>query len=352
MSGTSFRPLPPPIPEAPSQPIVEAERDVVTAPPASRFPLAPDTSTDSTLLESPSLVIVPASDLPATNPVLPDRATSRQRAAGWQRAHGRATDTLATETDQSSTGWLRSDPPPILMYTTWLRIVLVFMLFGALAAALWFRYTSSSNDAADAQWVVGLHAGVIGALIVWSFVSMRNADALVPATRYQSRSRGWVAASLWLLAFSAPIGAVVASDAARALFDDPNHPNYVFVQIAIGVIVAAIVWLPFRYLAVQASRVGAPRRVMFEWFLLPALAIGGGLLIMALGLRDDLQVDGLTDNERLVEASVVYGLPMLLFALTAWRATAAFDGVINVRWRRWKTGWDQSVAAFGADDDN
>ena len=113
----------------------------------------------------------------------------------------------------------------------------------------------------------------------------------------------------------------------------------------------AIVGLPFRYLSLQAARIGAPRRVMIEWFWVPVLAVGCGQLIMAMGLRGDLEADGLTDTERLVETGVVYGLPMLLFALTAWRATAAFDNLIDLRWRRWKTGWDQSVAAFGIGDD-
>lgn len=336
-AGTSFRPLPPPIPDAPIEAVVDGDPIVAIRP--------------STVLAHPEIVIVPASDLPGAHPVLPDRVTSRQRAAAWMRAHGGEGDDLAFESDQRSTAWLRSDPPPMLMYTTWLRVMLVLLMFAALGAALWFRYTSDTGDAADAQWVVGLHSGVVGALIVWSFVSMRNADALVPATRYQSRSRGWVAASLWLLAFASPIGAIIASDAARDLFDDPEHPNFIFVQVGIGLVVAAIVWLPFRYLALQASRIGAPRRVMFEWFWVPALAVGGGLVIMVLGLRDDLAADGWTETERLVEAGVVYGLPMLLFTLTAWRATAAFDGVINLRWRRWKNGWDQGVAAFGIADE-
>lgn len=335
--GTSFRPLPPPILESPAAPAAQGE-PIVTLPAA-------------TLLDPPDLVIVPASDIPVTNPVLPDRASSRQRATAWMRAHGREADALALDNEESPTAWLRTDPPPVLMYTMWLRVVLALLMLGALGASLWFRYTSESNEAADAKWVVGLHAGVIGAIIVWSFVSMRNAAALVPATRYQTRSRGWVAASLWLVAIGAPIGGIVVSDAARELFDDPDHVNFVFVQMAIGFVVLSIVWLPFRYLAVQSSRIGAARSVMFAWFWLPVLAIGGGQLIMALGLRSDLEADGWTDTERLIEAGVVYGLPMLLFALTAWRATSAFDSVISVRWRRWQIGWEQSEVAFSIVED-
>lgn len=329
--GPRVRPLPPPIPEAPADPLDEAARISEPAPRSD-------------------LVIVPAVDTPVDHPLLPDRVSSRQRATAWMRAHGQETDANAIDKDQSSTAWLRSDPPPMLLHTTWLRVVLMLVMFAALGSALRHRYNTSSNDLADAQLVVGLHAGVVGALVVWCFIAMRNANALVPATRYQPRSRGWVASSLWILALVAPVGGIIVSDAARTWFDDSNHPGFVFAQIGIGLVVAILVWLPFRYLAVQSSRVGAPRRAAFEWFWLPTLAVGAGFLIMALGLRSDLNENGLTDGERLIEAAVVYGLPMFLFILTAWQATSAFDSVINIRWRRWKTGWDQSEAAFGASD--
>lgn len=315
---TVVRPLDPPTPD---DPVVSDDENSAAA--TGRF--------------DPRSPAIPAQTISAViTPVLPDRATSRHRAAARMRAYGLEIDAFAAR-DQRSTGWWRADPPPDLVSTAWLRVVFVLLSFGALGTTLWRRFDSSTFAVTDSRWIIGLHAAAAGALIAWSFVSMRNVDALVPATRGRSRSRGWVAAWLWLLAGAAPIAGVIALDTARGLFDDAGRVDVVEAEILVAVtvgMVAMVMWLPFRHLAVHAARIGASRHVVTQWFWSTALVFGGGRLMMAFGLGDDLRADGVTDIERLVEAAVVYGLPMLMFTLAAWRATSAVDGTIKSRPRR------------------
>ena len=37
---------------------------------------------------------------------------------------------------------------------------------------------------------------------------------------------------------------------------------------------------------------------------------------------------------------------MLLFTLSTWRAVTVFDEVLELRWQRWKTEWEQTLAAM------
>jgi hypothetical protein len=34
--------------------------------------------------------------------------------------------------------------------------------------------------------------------------------------------------------------------------------------------------------------------------------------------------------------------------LSTWRATTVFDEVVELRWIRWRTEWEQTLAAFAA----
>jgi hypothetical protein len=44
----------------------------------------------------------------------------------------------------------------------------------------------------------------------------------------------------------------------------------------------------------------------------------------------------------------VFGLPALVFALTTWRATTVFDEVVDLRWRRWRGEWEQTLLSIAA----
>ena len=74
--------------------------------------------------------------------------------------------------------------------------------------------------------------------------------------------------------------------------------------------------------------------MMLGWFVGPLLAIVGSIAILTLGLQDQLALDGLTVTERTIQVGVIYGLPMLMFTLTTWRAITFFDEVIDLRWQR------------------
>jgi len=246
---------------------------------------------------------------------------------------------------------LRSDPPPSLISTWWLRTAILIMMLGALALTMWAEYTGEKGDIGSHRAVIGLHIVIAGSLMLWSFAAMYNANKLVPPSLYQRQSNPLLAVVLWLGAFAAPF----AAGKAFALFDEPSpgpagEPSSEavnFFALATVVLVSfVVVWLPFRYHARQASRVGAPHRVMLGWFFAPLLALIGGFAILFLGLQNQLAVDGLTVTERTVQVGVVYGLPMLMFAMATWRAITVFDEVIDLRWRRWKIEWENTLEDF------
>ena len=203
--------------------------------------------------------------------------------------------------------------------------------------------------AMDALFVVVPHVMAAAMLVGWSALAMLDAARLVPATRYQPPSRAWVAVALWLGAYAAPVAAILVLQQVRDRFTDGTDD---LVPIAVGSVTLllcfVLVWLPFRYHVRQASRIGAPVRVVAAWFWLPLLAAVGVLLAMALGLHDTLAEDGFTDLERTVQVGVLYGVPALMFAMSTWRATTVFDEVIELRWMRWRKEWEQTLAALAA----
>jgi hypothetical protein len=243
---------------------------------------------------------------------------------------------------------MRTDPPPRLVPTWWLRLLLLIGMLDAILLTLWTEYAGQPNDVSSSVVVIAANALVIAALLTWSFIAMRNARVLVPATRYRKTSRGWLADLLWLQAFAGPAGAGVAYRALRDRLAEPDDMGAVFIFAGVVLMAFVMVWLPFRYHARQAKRIGAPHSTMIAWFWLPLSAVVGSLLIVSTGLRDLLAEDGHTDIERMTQVGVVFGLPMLVFALATWRAVTVFDEVLDLRWRRWKHEWEQTLEDFVA----
>ncbi|HUS43979.1 MAG TPA: hypothetical protein VMY16_15045 [Ilumatobacteraceae bacterium] len=242
---------------------------------------------------------------------------------------------------------LRSEPPPRLFATWWLRYLLGLSQLVAIAAVLMREY--AVPGAMDTLIVVVPHVMAAVMLVGWSALAMLDAARLVPATRYGQPSRAWVAVVLWIGAFGAPVGALVVVDRIRERFADSTD-DLVPIVIGVGAVLLCfvLVWLPFRYHVRQAHRIGAPVSVVAAWFWLPLITAVGVFAVMALGLHDLLADNGFTDLERTVQVAVLYGVPALMFAMTTWRATTVFDEVIELRWMRWRTEWEQTLAAFAA----
>jgi hypothetical protein len=254
---------------------------------------------------------------------------------------------VATLDDGALFAPLRVEPPPRIYATWWLRYVLFVAQMVGIVVVLLTEYAGPGRLAESNVVAPYLLAAVM--LVCWSALAMIDAGRLVPATAYQRRSSPTLAVGLWLLAFAAPVMAFRVVDWARERFaEDPDDIGAAAVTGVAVLIAFIVVWLPFRYHTQQAHRIGAPGRVVAMWFWLPVGATVGVLLIAALGLRDLLADGGMTDLERTVEVAVVLGAPMLVFALTTWRATTVFDEVIDLRWRRWKTEWEQTLVAMAA----
>ena len=210
---------------------------------------------------------------------------------------------------------LRSEPPPRLFATWWLRYLLALSQLVGIVVVLLREYAVPGGI--DELVVVIPHAMAAAMLVGWSAFAMLDAKRLVPATRYQQPSRWWVAVGLWLGAFAAPVVAVAAVDGLRDRVTDGTDDLL-------------------------------PVSVVAAWFWLPLFAIVGVLVAMALGLHDLLADNGVTDLERTVQVAVLYGVPALMFAMTTWRATTVFDEVIELRWLRWRNEWEQTLLAFAA----
>ncbi len=242
---------------------------------------------------------------------------------------------------------LRSEPPPRLFATWWLRYLLALSQLVGIAVVLMREY--AVPGAMNTRFVVVPHVMAAVMLVGWSALAMLDAARLVPATRYRQPSRAWVAVVLWIGAFAAPVGALAVIDRLRERFAESTD-DVLPIAVGVGALLACfvLVWLPFRYHVRQAHRIGAPVGVVAAWFWLPLLTAVGAFLAMALGLHDLLADNGFTDLERTVQVAVLYGVPALMFAMTTWRATTVFDEVIELRWMRWRNEWEQTLAAFAA----
>ena len=242
---------------------------------------------------------------------------------------------------------LRVEPPPRIFATWWLRYVLLLSQLVGIAVVLLTEYARPDRLTELPTLTPYLLAAAM--LVCWSALAMIDAARLVPATTYRRSSSAALAVALWLVAFVAPVVAIGVIEWARDRFaDDPDDLAALAATVVALLVCFLLVWLPFRYHTQQAHRIGAPGRVVASWFWLPLGSAVGVLLIQALGLRDMLEENGMTDLERTVEVAVVFGAPALVFALTTWRATTVFDEVIDLRWRRWRTEWQQTLAAMAA----
>lgn len=255
----------------------------------------------------------------------------------------RSTDSGRPDARDVAAASRRAEPPPTAIPTTWIRLTLVGLLVAALAATLWTEYAGRAGDVAASGLVIATHGFAVVALIAWSAAAMHNANTIVPPRRYQHPSRSWLAVVLWSVAFIAPACAAAVYAGLRERLTDPDDLGAV-ITLSLTVLVASVlVWLPFRYHARQAARIGAPHRIMIAWFWIPLVSLVGGVLIVALGLHEELAVDGLTEFERTLQVGIVYGLPMLLLTLSTWRAVAVFDEVLELRLTRWTAEWNETL---------
>ncbi|HYN32314.1 MAG TPA: hypothetical protein VES40_06800 [Ilumatobacteraceae bacterium] len=241
---------------------------------------------------------------------------------------------------------LRVDPPPRIFATWWLRYLLLLAQLVGIAVVLLDEYTQPGR-LTDSSAVVTTYLFAACLLVSWSALAMTGAKGLVPATVYRRSSSALVAVALWLVAFTAPLVAFRVVEWARERFaDDPDDVVVVIATIAAVLLCFLLVWMPFHYHTAQAQRIGAPGRVVAAWFWLPLTSVVGVLLANALGLAVMLDDDGLTAWERTLQVAVVFGAPALMLALCTWRATTVIDEVIDLRWMRWRTEWEQTLAVM------
>lgn len=243
---------------------------------------------------------------------------------------------------------LRSDSPPHLIATWWLRSALLLSMLAAIGLTMWTEYQGEPGDIGTSAPVRGAHALAALLLVSWSFLAMTNARRIVPASLYKKPSNGPLAVAFWALAAAAPFGTLAVWRSLEDRLADSDDLAAVGIMVAVVLVAFLLLWLPFRYHTRQAVRVGAPHRVMLGWFYAPLLTVVGGISAVAIGLGDLLAEDGLDRSERLIQVAFAYALPMFVFALSTWRAITVFDEVIDIRWRRWRIEWEQTLGSLAA----
>jgi hypothetical protein len=264
-------------------------------------------------------------------------------------AHVATRDTFDPASVASSFVPLQVAPPPHLFATWWLRYMLLLTQLVAIVVVLLTAYSTAPEPVVGSPLVVVPHAMAAVLLVGWSALAMLDAGRLLPSTRYKRRSSASEAVALWIVALAAPLACIRVVWWARDRFAERSDDTGAVLVTVVAVLATFVaVWSPFRYHARQAHRIGAPARVINAWFWVPLLAAVGGLAITALGLHDMLTENGVTPPERMVQVGVLYGIPALVLALSTWRATTVFDEVIDLRWRRWRTDWEQTIAAMTA----
>jgi hypothetical protein len=280
-------------------------------------------------------------------PVPPPPASIHPEAPAVPNDHSRGAGSFDPVDVTGAFAPLRVEPPPHIFATWWLRYVLFLAQIVGIAVVLMTEYAEGGRLAEPRVVLPYVLAVVV--LVSWSALAMVDAARLVPATLYRRGSSAVLAVALWLGALAAPVGAFGVVEWAQERFaDDPDDLATLVVTAGSLLVCFLFVWLPFRYHIQQARRIGAPARIVAAWFWLPLVATVGVLAINALGLSDLLAEDGVTDVERTVQLAVVFGAPALVFALATWRATTVFDEVIDLRWRRWRTEWEQTLASMAA----
>jgi hypothetical protein len=239
---------------------------------------------------------------------------------------------------------LRVAPPPDLVVTRWFRYGLVVTILLASVVVPIVEWSSPPGRLTAHPVAVILHVSIALLLVGWTARATENADRLLPPSRYRAAPRPRVAVALWIAASVAPLA---VAGAALWFGDDAVGSSAVAPALAMALVLVAasmVVYAPFRYLASQARRLGAPPRDLTAWFWAPVLTGVGALALLGLGLGDDLASGGLSAGERGVRVAVGYGLPALVFALATARAVTVFDELIDLRRERWRVEWERTLA--------
>ena len=101
-----------------------------------------------------------------------------------------------------------------------------------------------------------------------------------------------------------------------------------------------VAWSPIGYHVRQARRIGAPQRTIAAWYWWPLGTYVTGLAIVAFAVAPRVGSDAEAEVTRV---GSVYGLAAMAFAWSTWRAVTVFDEVIDLRWNRWRTDWEQTL---------
>ncbi len=240
---------------------------------------------------------------------------------------------------------LRTCPPPTLGTLLWIRSALVLTILATSSVVVVGDVAADRSRHVEAVLVAALHVGVLALLVVWSYVAMTNVDALVPATRYTKGARGAIAGGLWVAALLTPVGAVAVVARIRSGFGDAEAFGPTMLAIAVVLLALLAAWLPFRYHVRQAARIGAPHSIMLAWFWAPVVTFVVGLSVLGFVYAPRL---GSGPIEQPLGIGAVYGVAIAVFGLSTWRAVTVFDEVIDLRWRRWKVEWEQTLAEMVA----
>jgi len=239
---------------------------------------------------------------------------------------------------------LRADPPPALATTLWTRSALVLAAMIAAVTVVIVDVFDGAGSPLSTGAVLLPHVGVIALLVVWSGRAIGNVDALVPPTRYRNGASGALAGWLWVAGFSVPVLAAAAVARIGSRFADPEAVGPTLATVAVVLVALLVAWLPFRYHALVAGRIGAPHLIMSLWFWAPITAFVGGLSCLAFAGRYGASAP----SDRPIGIGGIYGLAVAVFAGSTWRAVTVFDEVIDLRWRRWKHDWEHTLAEMVA----
>ncbi len=224
-----------------------------------------------------------------------------------------------------------------------MRSAVVTALGLAWLATLLTQWASTPGVVSITPLLIAAHVVAGFGLVTWSATAMHNAGLVTAPSRYRKSASSSVVVVLWLLALVAVIATVLIFrelEGQLGQSDDGQAVGFMVVTVLAGFVV---VWLPFRYHARQASRIGAPVRVMIAWFFVPLVVAIGALLALAADTRPTLATAGMSRSEWAIEVLLVYGLPSLVFILSTWRAVTVFDEVIELRWERWRVEWNRTL---------
>lgn len=236
---------------------------------------------------------------------------------------------------------LRTDPPPELASTLWIRSALALTILAVAILVLLVELVGRPGAMFVQPAVVIPHGAVVVLLIVWSGRALANVDAIMPPSTYSAGPRVRLAGAMWVAGFVVPASAALLVGQIGSEFADAEAAAPTVATIAVVVVALLAAWLPFQYHRRHAVRIGAPQPIMMLWFWAPLTTFVVGLAVLAYVYRGRIAGDGF---ERTIGVGGVYGLATAVFAWSTWRAVVVFDEVIDLRWRRWKSDWEQTLA--------